>query len=150
MMRGGQPPLRGGEGMEGNGWIKLHRQVTEWEWYQDGNTFRLFVHLLIKANHEPKKWQGIDIDRGQCVTSIGNLAEELHLSVKQIRTAIKHLEKSGNVAHRGARKYSVFVIHNYRIYQAREEEAEDAAENKGQGEGQAKGKQRATNKNVRM
>lgn len=32
------------------GWLKLHRQITEWEWYDDANTFRLLIHLLIMAN----------------------------------------------------------------------------------------------------
>ena len=32
-----------------SGWIKLHRSTTEWEWYSDHNTTRLFIHLLING-----------------------------------------------------------------------------------------------------
>ena len=32
-----------------SGWIKLHRKITEWEWYSDANTFRVFMHLLLTA-----------------------------------------------------------------------------------------------------
>ena len=34
------------------GWIKIHRQLTEWEWYDDLNTFRLFIskNIINKAN----------------------------------------------------------------------------------------------------
>ena len=39
-----------------SGWIKIHRQILEWEWYSDTNTFRVFLHLLLKANHKEKKY----------------------------------------------------------------------------------------------
>ena len=40
------------------GWIKLHRQILDWEWYDDINVKVLFLHLLLTANYEDKKWQG--------------------------------------------------------------------------------------------
>lgn len=36
------------------GWISLYRKILNWEWYSDANTFRLFIHLLLQANHEEK------------------------------------------------------------------------------------------------
>jgi hypothetical protein len=129
------------------GWVKLHRKIESWEWYQDGNTFRLFLHLVMKANHEPKKWLGVTIDRGQCASSINNLAEALGLSIKQIRTAIKHLEKSQNVASKGASDFTIFTIPNYEIYQAKDEDEDEEDEQEGASEraneGQTKGKRRA-------
>jgi hypothetical protein len=38
-----------------SGWIKIHRSILEWEWYEDTNTFRLFMHLILKANHKDRK-----------------------------------------------------------------------------------------------
>lgn len=46
------------------GWIKLHRQLLTWEWYDEPNTLRLFLHLLLKANIEPKEWRGTMIQPG--------------------------------------------------------------------------------------
>lgn len=40
-----------------DGWIKLHRKLINWEWYQDTNVKVVFLHLLLIANHEDKKWQ---------------------------------------------------------------------------------------------
>ena len=40
------------------GWIKIHRQLLEWEWYDDINVKVLFFHLLLKANHKPKNYKG--------------------------------------------------------------------------------------------
>ena len=55
--------------MKNNGFIVLHRAFLDWEWYGDINTSRLFLHLLLLANHQDVKWQGIVIRRGELVTS---------------------------------------------------------------------------------
>jgi len=34
------------------GWIKIHRKIEARERYTDANTFRVFFHLLINANHK--------------------------------------------------------------------------------------------------
>jgi len=62
--------------MTDSGFIKLHRKIIEWEWYDDINTKCLFLHLLLTCNFEDKKWRGIDIKRGQIVTGRNRLAEE--------------------------------------------------------------------------
>ena len=47
-----------------DGWVKLHRQLLDWEWYTDINTKVVFLHCLIKANWEDKRWRGVVIKRG--------------------------------------------------------------------------------------
>lgn len=124
-----------------SGWIKLHRKLTEWEWYSDVNTSRVFLHLLLVANHKDKKWRGIDIKRGQRLTSLSKLAEETNLSVKNVRTAIKRLKSTSEVASYSNAQHTVFTIVNYESYQSVASEVAS--------EGQANGKQGATNKNVK-
>ena len=41
------------------GWIKLHRKLMQWEWYHKSEAVHLLVHLVLDANHEDKKWEGI-------------------------------------------------------------------------------------------
>ena len=62
--------------MENQGWIKFHRKFINWEWYDDINTSRLFIHCLLRANHQDKKWRGITIKMGQFVTSLSKLSTE--------------------------------------------------------------------------
>lgn len=59
------------------------QKLINWEWYQDGNTCRLFIHLLLLANYEDKYWQGQLIKRGQLVTSLEHLSDDLGLSVQK-------------------------------------------------------------------
>ena len=44
---------RGGGRMLNEGFILLHRSMLRWEWYGDGNTARLFIHLLLTVNYRP-------------------------------------------------------------------------------------------------
>lgn len=100
------------------GYITLHRKITEWEWYQDGNTFRVFVHCLLKSNHEEKKWQGHIIERGSFITSNNNLSVELGLTLQQVRTSLKKLEDSGAIVKEATTKNTIIKIPNYHDYQS--------------------------------
>ncbi|OQB43992.1 MAG: hypothetical protein BWY02_02908 [bacterium ADurb.Bin157] len=100
-----------------DGYIKLHRSITKWEWYTDANTARLFIHLLLTVNHFPQKWQGIVIERGQRVTSYKELSNELRLSERSVRTAINHLKSTHELTLSTTSKYGLYTINNYEKYQ---------------------------------
>jgi biotin operon repressor len=95
------------------GWISLHRKITKWEWYDDANTFRVFIHCLLLANHEKKKWRGIDVERGQFITSQANLGLSLGLSVQSIRTCLDKLKSTDELTVNITNKYSIISITNY-------------------------------------
>jgi hypothetical protein len=132
-----------------SGWIKLHRKFSEWEWYTNNETKSLFIHLLLKANFEDKKWQGVEIHRGQLITSIKTLSVELKLSEKQIRTAIKNLISTGELASKGTNKWTMLTICKYESYQNEEETKGEQKDKPKANEGRAKGKQRATTKELK-
>ena len=88
-----------------------------WGWYKDANTCRLFLHVILKANYKDGEYQGVTIPRGAFVSSYPELAQEIGLSVKNIRTALEHLKKTGEVAVNRHPKFSVFTVQNYSMYQ---------------------------------
>lgn len=100
-----------------NGFVKLHRSILKWEWYDDVNTKVVFLHLLLTVSIEDAKWHGITVKRGSRVSSYAKLAEETGLSVRQVRTAIAHLEATGEATRTKYPKYTVFAINNYDEYQ---------------------------------
>ena len=57
-----------------NGFVKLHRSLLKWEWYDDLNTFKLFMHLLLTVNYYDSKWHGVMIKRGSRAISRNKLA----------------------------------------------------------------------------
>lgn len=100
-----------------SGYIKLFRSFLQWEWYSDPNTARLFLHLILTANHHDKEWCGITIKRGQRVCSYEKLAYETSLTVKNVRTALSHLIRTNEVAYSSTRKYGLVTVNNYDKYQ---------------------------------
>lgn len=99
------------------GWIKLHRQILEWEWYSDNNCFRLFLHLLLKANHKEKRFKGIELKVGSIVTSRDLLARETGLSSQQIRTALNKLISTNEITSVTSSQGTIIQIVSYEKYQ---------------------------------
>ena len=100
-----------------NGYIKIYRQMLDWEWYDDVNTKAVFLHLLLTASFEDRRWHGIEVKKGDVITSIPSLANTLKLSERNIRTAIKHLKATGEVTVKAYAKFSVITVVNYNLYQ---------------------------------
>ncbi len=101
----------------GCGWLKLFRCFTEWEWYSDTNTVRLFLHLLLRVNYRERRWKGITIPRGSMVTSLAALAAETTLSVQNIRTCLAHLKSTGEISVETTPCYTLISVNNYARYQ---------------------------------
>jgi hypothetical protein len=99
------------------GFIKIHRKIIDWEWYSDTNTFRVFLHLLLTANFENKKWQGIEIARGQLITSLEKLAKSTSLSIQQVRTALDKLKSTREITIKSTSTYTLITLTNYSVYQ---------------------------------
>jgi len=99
------------------GWIKLHRQILEWEWYSDNNCFRLFLHLLLKANHKEKRFKGIELKVGSIVTSRDLLARETGLSSQQIRTALTKLISTNEITSVTSSQGTIIQIVSYQKFQ---------------------------------
>lgn len=100
-----------------SGYIKLFRSLADWEWYDDTVTMRVWIHLLIKANYEDKRWHGVEIKRGQLITSIEKLATELCLSKQQVRTALRNLQSSGEITRQPTNRWTLINIEKYNEFQ---------------------------------
>lgn len=98
-------------------YIKIDRKILEWEWYKNLNTCRLFFHILLKANWKDGKFEGKVIPRGSFVGSVKSLSLETSLTTSEVRTALKHLELTNEIAIKTYSKYSVFTVNNYNKYQ---------------------------------
>ena len=105
-------------------YIKINRSLLDWDWYGDINTCRLFVHMLLRANWKDGNFRGEEIKRGSFVSSLSKLSDETNLSVREVRTAINHLEKTGEVTINRHSKYSVFTVNNYCAYQQSDTQAD--------------------------
>lgn len=114
----------------------------EWEWYQDSNTMRVFLHLLLDANHKQKKWQGVDVKPGQTITSYEAISNKTGISVQSVRTSIKRLKSTGELTSESTNRFTLITIVNWASYQS------DDCKLTSQSTGELTINQQATNKQL--
>ncbi|MCM1222503.1 MAG: hypothetical protein NC548_49345 [Lachnospiraceae bacterium] len=100
-----------------NGFVKIHRSLLDWEWYNDIPTKTLFIHLILTVSINDSRWQGIEVKRGSRVSSLDILSNETGLTTRQLRTAIKHLEMTGELTRYKYPKFTVFSVNNFDKFQ---------------------------------
>lgn len=113
--------------------------MLEWEWWNDLNTSRVWITILLLANWQEREWQGVVIPRGSFPTSYEKLAVASGLSVKQVRRAINNLEKTGEITRKTTNKYQIITVEKYDFYQNMDTTKGRQKADKGQ----SKGNQRA-------
>lgn len=100
-----------------SGWIKLHRQLLNWEWYSDVNVRLLFIHLLLKANYEDSNYKGLPVKRGQVIVGRKETPMEVGISAQQYRTALNKLKSTNEITIKATNKFSIVTLLNYSVYQ---------------------------------
>lgn len=100
------------------GYIKLHRKLLKWEWYSDPNTFRVFMHLLLTASYEENSFRGHELKAGQVVCGRKQLAKDLGLSERSVRTALEHLKSTNEITIKTTNRFSIITIEKWAMYQS--------------------------------
>ena len=85
------------------GYIILHKRLLEWQYYQNPDMVRLYLHLLLTADKE-----------GNVNVSVRELTDILGIPTQTVRTCIKNLTKIGLV-NKSANK-SLMTICDYENY----------------------------------
>lgn len=101
--------------------VQLHKKICEWEWYTDIPTCKLFFHILLKCNYKEAKWRGIEVKPGDFITSFDHLAKETWLSIRQVRTALEHLETTWEVTKQSTSQYTILTLTNWGTYNIRDD-----------------------------
>lgn len=96
--------------------IVLSRDIKEWEWYTDNNTKSLFLHLLLSINAETIEADGIIVNPGSVLITYSTLSTETGLSIGEIRTAIRKLQRTGYILKKKEGQKIIYTIKNYEKY----------------------------------
>lgn len=136
-----------------DGWIKIYRKFLDWEWFHVPEMVQLFIYLLLSANREDKKWNGITIQRGQLVTSLESIHQKTSLSVRTIRTCITRLKTTNEIAINSTNRYTQITICNYDTYQycnsQSDKQNDEPNDKQPTNERQTNDKRTTTNKNIK-
>ena len=101
-----------------SGFIKLHRNVLEWQHWGEPNVVVVFLTLLLLANHKKGWWQGLRCGRGETFVTIDTLCNYTKLSRPTIIRILKLLEDSGEVTRKKVdQKHTKTIIRKYSQYQ---------------------------------
>lgn len=104
-----------------NGWIKLHRKLTEKGYYKNSYYVHLWLHLLFLASHSQTEflWNGKieKLSVGQFITGRKQLAKQTGISETTIERILKCFESEQQIGQQKTNKYRVITILNYESYQ---------------------------------
>lgn len=103
--------------MNNKGYIKLHRSLLDWEWYDNINVKILFLHLLLTVNHEDANYQGMVVKKGQRVCSNRGLQKETGLSLEQVKNSLSKLESTHEITRNSTHQYTVITVENWVKFQ---------------------------------
>lgn len=124
-----------------NGWVKLHRKILEWEFYNDMPVRSVFIHLLLTAEFDTVECHGITVQRGQMITTLAELMDCLGITKKQVRRALSDLQAHNQITIVKTHRHMILTVVNYDSYQ---DSASDT-QNQGHAKGHANRKKRARN-----
>ena len=100
-----------------SGWIKLHRSIRDWEWYDDLNVRLTFLHCLVEANFKDKNFKGTLFPRGSFPCGRDQLAKDIGITTQQLRTAFSKLKSTGEITTKTTSKGTSVTVCNYDSYQ---------------------------------
>lgn len=100
------------------GFIKIHRKISSWEWYDNDVVKSVFLHLLLNANYKERSWKNVTVKPGQVLTSVRRLSNDLNHTVQQTRTALAKLESTNDITIRSTNKFSLITVVNWGEYQS--------------------------------
>lgn len=103
-----------------NGWVKIHRKIQDWEWYQDSKMVHLFLHFLMLANHDKGQWHGQTIERGQFITGRIELSKQTGITQQSIRTCITKLKLTNEITTKSTNQFTIITILKYGDYQLKD------------------------------
>lgn len=99
--------------MSNIGYITMPREIFDWRWFKKPKTAFLFVYLLLSSNFENRDFEDIIIKRGQYACTQERLSAETGLSLKEVRTALDNLKKTGDITIDTSRGYSLITVIEY-------------------------------------
>ncbi len=121
--------------------------MVKWEWYDDPITKAVFIHLILMANHEPRRYRGQQLEIGDHLTGRKVLAKSLRLSQRQVRTALDKLRKSGEITIKATNQFSVITVNNYNTYHMTKDEQRQTKDQQATNEPPTSNQRATTNKN---
>lgn len=105
----------------GKGFALLHRKIMDVPFYKDPEAAHLWVHLLLRANHE-QTLVSTDIgdvlcERGEFITGRNTLAFETGLEPDRVKSLLRKYTNLGMITTKSNNRFTVLKVVKYDEYQ---------------------------------
>ena len=99
-----------------NGYLMLNKEIKRHEYFTDYKTFHLFFWLLSDANFIEGNFRGVEVKRGQKLTSLNSLIIETGLTEREVRTALEKLIKGNHIVKKTTNQFHLLTVVEYEFY----------------------------------
>lgn len=106
------------------GYVSIHRQFMDSRLYKDSQAVHLWLHLILKANHDDTVVNTdigpVTVGRGQMLTGRPTLVSETFIPDNKVRSLLRSFEAKGmlHISSMG-KKFSLLTIVKYDDFQAK-------------------------------
>lgn len=106
------------------GYVSIHRQFMDSRLYKDSQAVHLWLHLILKANHDDVVVNTdigpVTVGRGQMLTGRPTLVSETFIPDNKVRSLLRSFEAKGmlHISSMG-KKFSLLTIVKYDDFQAK-------------------------------
>lgn len=106
----------------GKGFALLHRKIMNVPFYKDAEAAHLWVHLLLRANHE-QTLVSTDVgdvicERGEFITGRNTLAMETGLTADRVKSLLRKFQNLGMIITKSNNRFTVLKVVKYDEYQS--------------------------------
>ena len=107
---------------DGKGFALLHRKIMDVPFYKDAEAAHLWVHLLLRANHE-QTLVSTDVgdvicERGEFITGRNTLAMETDLTADRVKSLLRKFQNLGMITTKSNNRFTVLKVVKYDEYQS--------------------------------
>lgn len=107
---------------DGKGFALLHRKIMDVPFYKDAEAAHLWVHLLLRANHE-QTLVSTDVgdvmcERGEFITGRNTLAMETGLTADRVKSLLRKFQNLGMISTKSNNRFTVLKVVKYDEYQS--------------------------------
>lgn len=95
------------------GFVQLSDELSSWEWFDDKNTVYVYLWLMLRAAWGATRYHGIELKRGQVVTTYPEISDKCGVTVRQARTILDRLKSTGKATVKTTSKFSIITMLEY-------------------------------------
>lgn len=110
------------------GWVSIHRQLNDnWLWKDKPfSKGQAWIDILLRVNHKPGRVpvgnSVIDINPGETLWSVKDMAEKWGWSRKKVDNFLNILQTEMQITKKSTTKYTLITVEKWELYQTEEQQ----------------------------